>query len=52
MYELHLLNYMENRGEVLSVDEAPGNAYEIWIRNDQGVFAYYLFPYDEAVIIC
>lgn len=43
---------MENRGEVLSVDEAPGNAYEIWIRNDQGAFAYYLFPYDEAVIIC
>ena len=43
---------LTNRGEVLSVDEAPGDAYEIWIRNDEGSFVYYLFHYDEAVIVC
>jgi hypothetical protein len=43
---------MENRGEILSIDETPDGAYEIWIRNIQGAFVYYLFPYDEAVIIC
>lgn len=42
-----------NRGEVLSIDYAPGdqNAFEIWIRGDAGEpFCYYLFPYDSAVI--
>ena len=42
-----------NRGEVLSIDYAPGdqNAFEIWNRDDSGEpFCYYLFPYDSAVI--
>ena len=43
---------LTNRGDILSIEEAPGNAYEIWVRNEQGIFAYYLFHYDEAVIIC
>lgn len=43
---------MKNRGNILAIDEAPGNAFEIWIKNESGIFAYYLFPYDEAVIIC
>lgn len=43
---------LKNRGEVLSIDEAPGNAYEIWILSEDGAFAYYLFPYDKGVIVC
>ena len=44
---------LQNRGEILSMDPTEdGIAYEIWIRNIKGVFAYYLFPYDEAVLIC
>lgn len=43
---------LQNRGAILAIDEAPGNAYEIWIRNESGIFAYYLFPYDEGVIVC
>lgn len=43
---------LNNRGEILSIDKVPGDAYEIWIRNEEGVFAYYLFHYDEAVIKC
>lgn len=43
---------MNNRGEILSIEFESTGAYEIWIRNAEGVFAYYLFPYDSAVIIC
>lgn len=40
-----------NRGEVLSIEKTEDNlAYEIWIRNEEGVFCYYLFPYTQAVI--
>lgn len=47
-----LKDCLKNRGEILAIDPAEGGAYEIWIRNLEGCFAYYLFPYDEAVIIC
>lgn len=43
---------LENRGTILSIDEQSGSAWEIWIRNTEGVFCYYLFPYDNAVIEC
>lgn len=41
-----------NRGKIISIDKQPNNAWEIWIRdteNDEN-FAYFLFPYDDAVI--
>lgn len=47
-----------DRGEILSIEEQPDGNYEFWIRikdNDnktENVFAYYLFPYDNAVIEC
>ena len=41
-----------DRGEVLSIEEQPDKNYEIWIRIDGEAFAYYLFPYDQAVIEC
>ena len=48
-----LRDCLTNRGCILAIDlDESGSAYEIWIRNEEGCFAYYLFPYDEAVIIC
>lgn len=41
---------MVNRGQLISFDDAEGNAWEIWIRNEEGCFVYYLFPYGEAVL--
>lgn len=43
---------LENRGTILSIDDQYNGSWEIWIRNDEGVFCYYLFPYDNAVIEC
>ena len=39
-----------DRGEVLSIEEQPDGNYEFWLRIDGEAFAYYLFPYDNAVI--
>ena len=40
-----------NRGEVLSIEKTEDDlAYEIWIRNEEDVFCYYLFPYTQGVI--
>ena len=42
-----------DRGELLSVEEQPDGNFEFWIRMDDGTaHAYYLFPYDNAVIEC
>lgn len=40
-----------NRGEVLSIEKTEDDlAYEIWIRNEEDIFCYYLFPYTQGVI--
>ena len=41
-----------DRGELLSIEEQKDGNYEIWIKIDGEAFAYYLFPYDNAVIEC
>lgn len=42
-----------DRGEVYSIEKTEDEqAYEIWIKVDEDVFCYYLFPYDNAVIEC
>ena len=41
-----------DRGELISAEEQPDGNWEFWIRTDKDVFAYYLFPYDNAVIEC
>ena len=41
-----------DRGEILSIEKQPDDNFEIWIRIDGEAFAYYLFPYDNAVIEC
>ena len=42
-----------DRGEVYSIEKTEdGIAFEIWIKIDDDVYCYYLFPYDQAVIEC
>ena len=45
-----LVECMTNRGALLTIDQQETGAWEIWIRNEEGCFAYYLFPYGEAVL--
>lgn len=45
-----IIECMTNRGQLLVVDEQEDNTWELWIRNPEGCFAYYLFPYGEAVL--
>jgi hypothetical protein len=45
-----IIECMTNRGELLVVDEQDANVWELWLRNGQGCFVYYLFPYGEAVL--
>ena len=40
-----------NRGQVISIDKQPNDAWEIWIRDSENEnFVYYLFQYDNGVI--
>lgn len=43
---------LDNRGDIIFIDEQPGKAWEIWIRDPQTKenFAYYLFNYDNGII--
>lgn len=43
---------LENRGDVVGIDQQADGAWEIWLRIDGEMFCYYLFPYDNAVIEC
>ena len=45
-----IIECMTNRGQLLMVDEQEANSWELWIRNSEGCFVYYLFPYGEAVL--
>ena len=44
---------LQNRGKIISIEPTWDKvAFEIWIRNDEDNFCYYLFPYNDAVIHC
>lgn len=45
-----IIECMTNRGKLLVMDEQDDGVWELWVRNDEGCFAYYLFPYGEAVL--
>lgn len=48
-----LYTCLSNRGELLSFEKTEdGIAFEIWLRVNEEIFVYYLFPYNEAVLIC
>lgn len=39
-----------DRGDILSIEEQEDKNFEIWLKIDDEAYAYYLFPYDNAVI--
>ena len=42
---------MTNRGQLLSIEDQQDGAWELWIKTEDGeCYAYYLFPYGEAVL--
>lgn len=45
-----ILECMTNRGTLLIADQQEDGAWELWVRTDKGCFAYYLFPYGNAVL--
>ena len=46
-----MIGCLTDRGELLAVEKQDNDAYECWIRRSGLVYMYYLFPYDNAVII-
>ena len=46
-----MIGCLTDRGELLAVEKQDNGAYECWIRRSGLVYMYYLFPYDNAVII-
>lgn len=49
-----LLECLTNRGEIFSIDQTPDKAWEIWLKpyEEDEIYCYYLFRYDDAVIEC
>ena len=45
-----IIECLLNRGKIVSIDPADGNAWEIWLRIDDEDYCYYLFRYDEAIV--
>ena len=45
-----VIECLTNRGELLSATLQPDGAWEMWIRLENECFAYYLFPYGQAVL--
>lgn len=44
---------LNNRGEILSFEKTSDDfAFEVWMRIENEVYLYFLFPYDNAVIVC
>lgn len=43
---------LTDRGDILSIDKADGDAWEIWLKINNKSYCYYLFCYDNAVIEC
>lgn len=49
-----LIETLKNRGQILSIEKDTTNdkAWEIWIKIENEIFAYYLFNCDDWVIEC
>ena len=47
-----LMGCLTDRGEILSIEETPDKAWEIWLKINDEAYCYYLFKYDDAVIEC
>lgn len=48
-----LIELLKERGKILSIErEIDDNKWEIWLKINKEVFAYYLFPCDDFIIEC
>lgn len=49
-----LIETLNNRGQILSIEKDTTNnkAWEIWIKIENEIFAYYLFNCDDWIIEC
>ena len=48
-----LIELLKERGQILSMEkEIDDNKWEIWLKINKKVFAYYLFPCDDFIIEC
>lgn len=49
-----LIETLKNRGQILSIEKDTTNdkAWEIWVKIEDEIFAYYLFNCDDWVIEC
>ena len=49
-----LIETLNNRGQILSIEKDVTNdkAWEIWIKIENEIFAYYLFNCDDWIIEC
>jgi len=53
-----LIEALNNRGKILSIEKdnininSNGDVWEIWIKINKQVFAYYLFNCDDFIIQC
>lgn len=45
-----LIECCQNRGDIIEINEDENGGMEIWLKINGEAFAYYFFPYDEAVI--
>lgn len=45
-----LTETLNNRGKLIYVEETDDGAWEIWVRQEEDNFCYYLFDFTEAVV--
>lgn len=50
--EEDVIECIKDLGAPLSIEKTEDKVYEIWFKNEDGVFAAYFFPYDLGVIKC
>ena len=42
--------FLDNRGDLISIEKQDNGAYEIWIKDNAECFCYMLFDYSNAII--
>ncbi len=47
-----LIETLNNRGEILSIEKTKDKNWEIWIKINKEAFVYYLFNCDDFIIEC
>ena len=45
-----LREFLDNRGDLISIDKQESGAWEIWIKDNNEAFCYMFFDYSNAII--